>query len=38
MGSAKNEYIRVLKKDKITNEIKILNNLKAHGRYKFCTF
>ncbi|WP_418185896.1 AAA family ATPase [Aliarcobacter vitoriensis] len=32
IGSAKNEYIRVLKKDKITNEIKILNNLKAHGR------
>uniref|UniRef100_UPI004047E918 AAA family ATPase n=1 Tax=Aliarcobacter sp. TaxID=2321116 RepID=UPI004047E918 len=30
--SAKNEYIRVLKKDKVTNEIKILNNLKAHGR------
>ena len=32
IGSAKNEYIRVLKKDKVTNEIKILNNLKAHGR------
>ena len=32
IGSAKNEYIRVLNINENTKEIEVINNLKAHGR------
>ena len=32
IASAKNEYIRVLQVDKESNQVKVINDLKAHGR------